>query len=250
MSNAISLFRAPRPVARPRARLLCFPHAGGSATVFHRWPLSLDADVEVLAAELPGRGTRLREAPYRRMPQLVSAVVEAARPFLDVPYLIFGHSFGAAVAFELALALRSIGAPPPVSLVVSGRRAPHLPSTLPPLHPLPRAAFIQALEARYGVANSVLKDPEMAAMLYPPLQADIETLETWTARTGEPLSAPIIACAGSRDPTVTREGLDAWREHTTATFALHMFSGDHFYLLTDPSALLGTLRAELSGVGR
>lgn len=250
MPNPRSWFHLPRPVARPRVRLFCFAHAGGSAATFHRWPASLGEDVEVLGAELPGRGARLGEPGYRRMPELIAALVAATGPRLDVPYAIFGHSLGAAIAFELARALRRAGAPLPAHLVVSARFAPQLPRTLPPVHALPQAAFLRALGARYGVANGALDDPEMAALLYPPLQADMEIFETWAPQAEAPLATPITACGGSRDPTVTRAGVDAWREQTSAGFASHVLDGDHFYLLTDPQPLLGVVRAALSGAGR
>jgi medium-chain acyl-[acyl-carrier-protein] hydrolase len=250
MSNSRSWFHVPRPVARPRVRLFCFAHAGGSAATFHRWPASLDEDVEVLGTELPGRGSRLREPVYRRMSELVAALVAAVEPRLDVPYALFGHSLGAAVAFELVRALRRAGAPLPAHLVVSARSAPQLPRTLPPLHGLPQAEFFRALSARYGVANGALGNAEMAALLYPPLQADMEIFETWAYQAEAPLATLITACVGSRDPTVTRDGIEAWREQTSAGITCHLLDGDHFYLLADPRPLLGIVRSRLSSVSR
>jgi medium-chain acyl-[acyl-carrier-protein] hydrolase len=218
--------------------------------MFHRWPPQLGDDVEVLGAQLPGRGARLRERPYRRMAHLIPALLEAIRPRLDVPYGIFGHSLGAVVAFELARALRRAGSPLPASLVVSARPAPQLPRELPPLHPLPQTAFLQALERRYGIADPVLREPEMAALLYPPLQADMEILETWAYEAEPPLPVHLVACAGSRDPTVTPEGLEGWREQTSERFTLHLVNGDHFYPLSNPAPLFALLRDALSSIGR
>lgn len=249
-SNSTRWFHVPRPLARPRLRLFCFAHAGASAATFHRWPAAIGEDVEVLGAELPGRGSRLREPAYRRMADLIAGVAAQVEPRLDVPYAVFGHSLGAAVAFELVRTLRRAGAPSPAHLVVSARYAPQVPRTLPAIHTLPQAAFMRALSARYGVANSALDDPEMAALLYPPLQADLEIFETWAYTEEAPLAVPITACVGSRDPTVTREGAEAWRDQTTAGFACHVLQGDHFYIVTDPQPLLGIVRAALRGVGR
>lgn len=216
--------------------------------MFHGWPPLLGDDIEVLGAQIPGRGARLRERPYRRMAQLIPALVDAIRPRLDVPYGIFGHSLGAIVAFELVRALRRAGSPLPASLVVSARSAPQLPRKLPPIHPLPRAAFIQALEQRYGMADPMLRDPDMAALLYPPLQADMEMFETWVYEAEAPLPVPLVACVGSRDPTATPETLEAWREQTSERFTLHVVDGDHFYPLRNRAPLLGILRDALSSI--
>jgi medium-chain acyl-[acyl-carrier-protein] hydrolase len=249
MSNQVSWFHVPRPIARPRVRLFCFPHAGGSATVFHRWPPLLGDDIEVLAAQLPGRGARLRERPYRRMVELIPALVEVIRPRLDVPYAVFGHSLGAATAFGLVLALRRAGAPLPASLFVSACPAPQLERELRPIHPLPQAAFLQALEERYGIADGTLRDPDLAALLYPALQADMEVLETWAYQAEDPLPVPLTACVGASDLTVTRDALDAWRAQSSESFTLHLLNGDHFYLLSNPPPLVRLLRDALAGVG-
>ena len=249
MSSPRPWFHVPRPVARPRLRLFCFAPAGGSAAMFHRWPTLLDEDVELLGTELPGRGARLAETAHRTMTGLVAAIVEAAQPRLDVPYALLGHSLGAGIAFEVARALRRAGAPPPAHLFASARSAPQLAHTLPTLHKLPQAEFLRALEARYGIANSALSDPEMAA-LHPPLQADMEIFETWVCAPEAPLATPITACGGSRDWTVSREAIEAWGAQTSAAFASHVFDGDHFYVLANPRPLLGVVRSTLATVAR
>jgi medium-chain acyl-[acyl-carrier-protein] hydrolase len=250
MSTTPRWFHVPRPLTHPRVRLFCFAHAGGGATTFHRWPASLGDDVEVLGLELPGRASRMRELPYRRMPDLIAGVLPAVRARLDVPYVLFGHSLGAGVAFALAQALRGAGAPSPAHLVVSARMAPQVPRTLPPIHALPQPAFLRALAARYGMSNGVLDDPEMADLLFPPLQADLEIHETWSSPAEEPLATPITACVGSRDPTVTRESSEAWREQTSGAFASHVLQGDHFYLISDPQPLLRIVRSVLDDDAR
>src|SRR5262245_11717535 len=51
---------APRPNPAAKARLFCFPYAGGGLVSFRTWPQLLDS-VEVVAVEPPGRGTRIGE---------------------------------------------------------------------------------------------------------------------------------------------------------------------------------------------
>jgi medium-chain acyl-[acyl-carrier-protein] hydrolase len=223
-------------------RWICLPHAGGSASMFFKWAGHLPADVEVLGVQLPGRGARLREPPFRRMEALIAALKEAILPLTGEPYAIFGHSCGGLVGFELARAMRRDGRPPPLHLVVSARRAPHLPQRTEPIHHLPQAAFIDALEQRYGIADRVLRDPEMAEMLVPPLQSDMEILETATHAVEEPLAVPLTAVGALGDRSVARSDLEGWQQHTAAGWALHMFEGDHFYPLRDPAPLMAILR--------
>lgn len=105
---------APRPrwaLCRARddsaaLRMYCFPHSGGSPGEYMRWSDRLPG-TEVWGVQLPGRGSRLAESPFTDMPELVDAVVSGLG--FTGPYVLFGHSLGALVAFETAHALRERG---------------------------------------------------------------------------------------------------------------------------------------------
>ncbi|MDX9681378.1 thioesterase domain-containing protein [Pseudomonas protegens] len=55
------LRRYPQPQP-PRCRLVCLPHAGGSASFFNDWRGQLPADVELVSVQYPGREERLSES--------------------------------------------------------------------------------------------------------------------------------------------------------------------------------------------
>src|SRR5919108_6600477 len=85
------------------ARLLfCFPSAGGSVSSFHAWARRLPPDIELVGAQLPGRGHLVAETPYGAMDPLVADLAQAMWPLLHRPFMLFGHSMGSLVAFELA----------------------------------------------------------------------------------------------------------------------------------------------------
>jgi len=67
-----------RPVdPHSRLRLLCLPWAGGGANEFRAWPAHLPPGVQVCPLLLPGRESRFREPPIRRMDALVDELVAA-----------------------------------------------------------------------------------------------------------------------------------------------------------------------------
>jgi surfactin synthase thioesterase subunit len=88
--------------AAPRLRLFCFPYAGGGASIYRTWPDDLPRDVEVCAIQLPGRERRLSEPPLRSLQKAVEILVGVMRPYLDLPFALFGHSMGALLAYEVA----------------------------------------------------------------------------------------------------------------------------------------------------
>ena len=227
----------PNPYAR--LRLFCFPYAGRGASVFRMWPQAMPAWVEVCGVQYPGREQRLREEPFTRMLNLAEAAAHALRPYVDRPYVVFGHSFGALAGFEWVRQLRRLGCPEPAHLVVAARRAPHLGERLPPIAHLSQPEFIAAVQHRYdGIPVEVLQNPELLDLLVPTLRADIRLLETYAYMAGPALSCPITCLGGLEDAEVDAQDLDDWRHYTTGPFDVHMFPGGHFFLHSAQAALL------------
>lgn len=233
------------PNDKARVRLFCFPYAGGGAYIFRGWPKGLPPTVEVCSVQLPGRQTRLKEAPLTCLLTLVEKVAQAIRVYLDKPFAFFGHSMGALISFELARYLRREDGIEPVRLLVSGRAAPQLPSARLPIYNLPTPEFTEKLRDLKGTPEDVFEHPELMQLALPLLRADFQMIETYTYTTEAPLSCQIAAFGGLKDDEVSREHLEAWREQTTAGFTLRMFDGDHFFIQHAEPLLLRTLSQEL-----
>lgn len=236
----------PRPNPSARLRLFCFPYAGGGAMIYRKWAEGLPPTVEVCAIRLPGRESRLKEPPFSKITTLVEALDGAVEPHLsDKPFAFFGHSMGAIIAYTLTNRLRERGLAQPVHLFVSGRTAPHIADDDPPTYNLPEPEFIEDLRRLNGTPKEVLENPELMKVMLSILRADFEVCQTYVHQPQPPLDCPITAFGGLQDPGVTREKLEGWREHTTATFTLRMLPGDHFFLNSAQPLLLRTLAVAL-----
>lgn len=243
--QALTAARGPAWVGWPRQggtearlRLFCLPFAGGGAAPYRLWARHLPPGIACCPILLPGREERLAEPPLRRLGTLLDAVADAIAPHLDeMPYAIFGHSFGALAAFELARLLRRCGLPLPCHLVVSGRRAPGLPPSGATLHDKPDAALVERMRALGGTPQAVLDSPELMALLLPAMRADFEMLETHRHMDEPPLPVPMTALGGTDDPGVPEADLAAWRAEAGAGFAMHLFPGGHFFLMPEREAV-------------
>jgi medium-chain acyl-[acyl-carrier-protein] hydrolase len=235
------------PVRRPRARLrlYCVPYAGSGAGVFRAWPDALGAQVEVRSIMLPGRERRFNEPALTSVQEIADLLVPALAGELDPPFAIFGHSLGAMVGFEVARRLAA-GGQPPVHLLASGARAPHLRDSGPDYHRLPDAEFLGAIRDLGGTPPELVAHAEFLELMLPTLRADFTAAETYRWPAGQPLSCPITTFGGADDPLVTRADLDGWAAHTDGGLRVHVLPGDHFFIATAQAELLALVGRELA----
>jgi medium-chain acyl-[acyl-carrier-protein] hydrolase len=248
-SNSAERWLAYREV-RPRARLrmFCFPYAGGGASVYRGWAASLPADLEVCPVQLPGRESRLRDRPFNRLDVMVPEIADVLKPYRDLPFVFFGHSMGALIAYELSRELRRRGEALPLHLFVSGRRPPQLPPREEPIHALPEPEFLVKLRELNGTPEEVLQHEELMRLLLPILRADFAVNETYDYTEEAPFDFGISAFGGLGDQEVTREDVEAWRQQTRGRFRMRMLPGDHFFIHSGKDLILEAVSRDLAEI--
>ena len=222
----------------PRRRLLCVPFAGGGPAAYRQWAATLPPDVEVVAVQLPGRSPAWRGP----VPSSISEIVDILRPEVeaatDLPFALFGHSLGALVAFELAVALEAQPATAPSHLFVSGRTSPTRVRVGAPINDLPDDVFLDALNTRFGgVPDAIRAEPDLLALLLPALRADVRAFETYAPLTDRKVGCPVHVYGGLTDVHPRPSELASWQDVAEQEITVRVFPGDHFYLNGSRAAL-------------
>lgn len=234
------------PAPHPRARLVCFPHAGGSASYFFPVSRALAPSIEVICLQYPGRQDRRAEPCLDSVTALADGTVEALAEWTDLPLVLFGHSLGASVAFETARRLQAAGTQVH-GLFASGRRGPTAERD-ERVHERTDEGLLAELRRLSGTDGSLLGDPDMVAMILPALRADYRAAETYRHSPGETLRCPVTALVGDDDPKVTVEEARDWAAHTSGPFDLKVLPGGHFFLQDHQPLILDLITARVDAV--
>lgn len=220
-------------------RLVCFPHAGGSASFYHPVSAALSPGVDVIAVQYPGRQDRRREPAIDDICLLADQIADALGTWSDRPLTFFGHSMGALVAFEVARRLERNG-DGPLRLFASGRRAPSMYRD-EQVHRRDDDGLIAELRALSGTDSRVLDDDEMLRMVLPALRSDYKAVETYRSEPASAVRCPVTVLVGDDDPKTSLDEARSWDAHTTGDFDLRVFPGGHFYLADRPEEVMTVL---------
>jgi pyochelin biosynthesis protein PchC len=221
-----------RRIGSPRnaaVSLICFPHAGGSATYYSWLARSLAPEIELVAIQYPGRQDRRFEECIDNIPEFSDRIFEALNPWTERPFAFFGHSMGAILAFEVARRFEATMDTAPLRLFASGRRAPSRQRS-DNIHQRDDRGLIAELRRVGATDERVLADEELLATILRVIRADYRAIETYSCPPGAVVACPVTALVGDADPQATIDEASAWSEHCTGEFDLRVFPGGHFYL--------------------
>lgn len=212
--------------------LVCLPFAGGGTSSYRDWVNDLPAEVEILAIELPGRESRLREKPISDLGEVISQITSALMPQINGrPFVVFGHSLGALLGFELIRLFRRESYDLPLCFLASGREAPTEKEPGRDLHNLPDFDFINEMVSRYdGIPRQLLNEPELLELFLPAMKADLKLTETYQYQYEMPFDFPLHIMSGKQDTRLTQELLMPWSQQTFDSAPLSYFDGGHFFI--------------------
>lgn len=230
-------------------RVVCFAHAGGSASFWYPLSRALQPGVDVLAVQYPGRETRLWEDPVRELASLADGAFDALLPWLGERPALLGHSMGAVVAFEVARRMEDKLSVTPSVLVASACRAPSGFPRENQIHRLDDDGLLTALAGLGAMDDSLRANQEILSLILPSIRADLEAVETYRAADDAAVACPVVAVVGDQDPEVTTEQARGWQAHTAAGFECRTVAGGHFYMSGNLDTLALSIQDILANSG-
>lgn len=211
-------------------RLICFSYAGGGTSAFREWVDLICDDVEIIVIQMPGRETRFVEPLATNLTDVVQEIAINIAKLSPVPFVFFGHSLGSLIAFEVTRLLVNKNLNTPERLLLSGRRAAHLPLGRPPYHLLDDDALIEKITTLGGTTEEIIANKDLMDLILPIIRADFALHDTYQYKSGQTLNVPIHVFGGEQDIATSVENLSAWQRHSIQPIELNILKGGHFFI--------------------
>jgi surfactin synthase thioesterase subunit len=203
--------------------------------------------LELCPIQLPGHEERIDEPCINNFTQIVDELVPIIGRHLDLPYVIYGHSMGAGIAFELARRLSRETRQQPLHLFVGAHRSPIKPYSYPTVQSVSNDQVLDVLFRFNGMPRAILDNQELLDLFVPILRADLMVCETYTYNEHQQLDCPITLFTGAWDGNVALHELVGWESQTSIQFMHHIIDGDHFFLKSHQEELLEIMFTAMAG---
>ena len=218
------------PTSPFRGNLIAFHHAGGNYLAYRNWYYLRENGVRLCLVSLPGRLEQISTPCVVEHKYAVEQIFEQITSLLDEPYIMFGHSMGAVLAYEVAHSIVEHGRPLPLHLFVSGSCSPSLDRLDDDLVSISDEEFVKKVVSFGGMSKAIVENQELLDIILPALRADFRLIDDYSYRQRPALPIPLSLLCGDNDPRVPVTHTDKWEEETSLKFSKYLFSGGHFYL--------------------
>ncbi|MEU9919213.1 thioesterase domain-containing protein [Streptomyces sp. NPDC051001] len=235
--------------------LLCLPPAGAGAGFYRPWFRGVPSSVGIAPLQLPGREERWAEPSWRTVREALGALVPRAVALAagaDGRVALFGHGFGALLAYELARALETQRGIHVLHVFASGAATPGIGLGATAKEHYERATdedLSSRLEHLIGYRHRGLARPELREHLLRPVRGDLAVLRAYRHVPEPVLSAPLTCLRGSSDTWVTAADCARWASATTGVFRAFSLPGGHMYLKDSTAQIVDLIAATLAYEG-
>lgn len=225
-------------------KIIAIPFAGGNRYSFKKLEKYVPSPIQWVTIELPGRGARFNEPILEDITTMVKDLFEQIKPHIEQEtYMIYGHSMGTLLGYELTKMLIQKQCKLPECLFFSGRGAPKT-AKFKGKSSLPKEEFWKEVEEMGGLPKELLAHEELLELNYPILKGDFKAIEDYKY---QPMTSlfpmPLHVCMGEDElgtgaDKVTIVSVKAWNEETEFPQKIQCMRGDHFFILQNPKEVV------------
>lgn len=230
-----------------KINMVCLPFAGGNKYSYRPYKQVLPSWFNLVAVEYPGRGSRMSEKLLSNMDDVVDDAFTQVKGVIDKSdYILYGHSMGAAVGFELLHRIYANNLRPPIHFFVTGTTGPSCEKrTERNWHNLSKADFIQKLKDLQGCPSEIFQNSDLLDFVEPIIRSDFKVMETYKYRKRNPLPFPITVITGDKE-VMEEKDIKLWQDESVFKVDFRTLPGHHFFIFDFPDQIFQTITEKLN----
>lgn len=207
-------------------QLLAVPYAAGSLNSYQQ--MKKLSGYELLSYEMPGRARRYAESGYT-MQDVVEEIVKTID--FAKPYLLFGHSMGAFIAYETCAYIERLQLKLPEKLIVSGQIPPDSVQAQLYEKEMTYQATLSYLKSMGGTPDEVLQNEELIHYYAKILKDDFSLLKHYFQDgCSASIETDIAVWCGKDDAMISTSEVRKWHQATAGRCTITDFEGGHFFI--------------------
>lgn len=231
--------------------MFCLPPAGSSSAIYASWKqLALDTltdtHINIVPIEYPGHGSKAR-TPLINDPNILAQ--EIAQTIIayntnnhankKTPYILFGHSVGAALLWKVMDYLREEKVTEELALVVvSSRPENKYMQSLKGSYKLTDEEIVVKLIKYNNLPDEILQNKEALAYFLTIIRNDFYLSDQLFKEKITKIKTPLVTFFGVDDPDIPDKiMMQDWQQHSESWLGSYVLEGDHFYFLNKNSLI-------------
>lgn len=222
-----------------KIKVFPIPYAGASVNVYYGWNKLLPEGYELGLVELAGRGGRFNEPFYESIDEAAIDIAKRIGAQInDNEYVLFGHSMGALLAYEVYYKLIELGVKVPKHLFVSGRKAPQIGETKGEMKRLSDKDFMEMVDKFGGIPKQFYREDTIKIFL-PILRADFIMLDEYRYKEKlEKINCDVSILYAKDDFSTPLNEMEPWKDECKGNVSIYEFEGEHFFLNDHPEQVI------------
>ena len=214
-------------------KLFCIPYSGGNANVYRDWEKRFSDLVTVTAVEYSGHGSLFGLGFYNNISEVCDDLIERYFKNNRESFVIYGHSLGSLVTYELTREFKKRGCMMPKHIVLASLRPPHFFYRRKKYTTMSKQDFMDRIVRLGNTPREVLENEELREIVFEILYADMKLVDEYSLDETDVLETPISVFAGIDDYEAPADEMKEWGKYTSRDFDIRMIRGDHFFAFKD-----------------
>lgn len=211
-------------------KIIMIPYAGNVGFAFKQWKKFETGRLKIAMTDFDGRGSRFRYKASEHWNDVVTStyiqVLEQIQD--DNDYVLFGHSMGSSIAYEVYYRLLEGDKRLPCHMIFSGTEC--FNKKFEKVSQLDEKSFRDYFIDLGGIDQEVLENEELSGYVFGMMRKDAILLEQYEYIPHKTnIMCPVTILNGAKDKKSTKE---EWDELMGKKTAYYTFPGDHFFLFS------------------